>query len=182
MRYQGRIIQWDGAKGFGFIEWNGSSDKLFVHVSAFADRSRRPAVGDIVTYEAERDAEGRHRAVKVMYPSSFRQAAAGAVRAPARRHRGGGRPWLRGVALTGMFAGGVLLYSAFGQKGDAGMALSAAPVASRAPAMVFECAGKTRCTEMRSCEEAMFYLQNCPGTLSDGDRDGIPCEDQWCGH
>lgn len=46
----------------------------------------------------------------------------------------------------------------------------------------FQCAGKTRCNEMTSCDEAMFYLKNCPGALADGDGDGIPCEDQWCGH
>ncbi len=44
----------------------------------------------------------------------------------------------------------------------------------------FTCADKTRCTEMTSCEEATFYLQNCPGTLMDGDGDGIPCERQHC--
>jgi hypothetical protein len=46
----------------------------------------------------------------------------------------------------------------------------------------YQCLGKTRCTEMTSCAEAMFYLQNCPGTKMDGDNDGIPCEGQWCGH
>ncbi|MCI5141792.1 MAG: hypothetical protein D3909_08725 [Candidatus Electrothrix sp. ATG1] len=45
----------------------------------------------------------------------------------------------------------------------------------------FACQGKTRCTQMRSCAEAKFYLRNCPGTKMDGDGDGIPCERQWCG-
>lgn len=44
----------------------------------------------------------------------------------------------------------------------------------------FRCEGKTRCSQMRSCEEATFYLQNCPGTKMDGDEDGVPCESQWC--
>jgi len=46
----------------------------------------------------------------------------------------------------------------------------------------FRCEGKTRCSQMSSCEEAKFYLRNCPGTEMDGDGDGIPCESQWCGH
>src|SRR5262245_27196393 len=46
----------------------------------------------------------------------------------------------------------------------------------------FSCDGRTRCPEMRSCEEALYFLQNCPGTKMDGDQDGIPCEDQWCSH
>ncbi len=45
----------------------------------------------------------------------------------------------------------------------------------------YQCAGKVHCSEMSSCEEAKFYLQNCPGTKMDGDNDGKPCED-WCGH
>jgi len=46
----------------------------------------------------------------------------------------------------------------------------------------FQCAGKTKCSQMQSCDEAKFYLKNCPGTITDADGDGIPCEDQWCGH
>jgi hypothetical protein len=34
---------------------------------------------------------------------------------------------------------------------------------------------------MTSCEEAKFYLKNCPDAKIDGDDDGIPCEEQWCG-
>jgi uncharacterized membrane protein YsdA (DUF1294 family)/cold shock CspA family protein len=68
MRFQGRITSWNDAKGIGTITWHGSSDKLFVHVSAFEPTARRPAVGDIVTYEAERGSDGRFRAVRVAYP------------------------------------------------------------------------------------------------------------------
>jgi hypothetical protein len=44
----------------------------------------------------------------------------------------------------------------------------------------FQCDGRTRCREMSSCEEAEFFIANCPGTKMDGDGDGIPCEDQFC--
>lgn len=46
----------------------------------------------------------------------------------------------------------------------------------------FQCSGKNHCSEMTSCEEATYYLKHCPGTIMDGDGDGLPCEDQWCGH
>jgi hypothetical protein len=62
---------------------------------------------------------------------------------------------------------------------------SAAPQALRfqgAPTQTFACKGKTHCSEMRSCDEAKFYLAHCPFPKMDGDGDGIPCEDQWCGH
>jgi len=44
----------------------------------------------------------------------------------------------------------------------------------------YNCEGKTRCPQMVSCEEAMFYLKNCPNVQIDGDNDGVPCEQQWC--
>jgi hypothetical protein len=42
--------------------------------------------------------------------------------------------------------------------------------------------GKIRCGEMKTCKEAIFHLKNCPGVEVDGDGDGIPCEEQLCGH
>jgi hypothetical protein len=55
---------------------------------------------------------------------------------------------------------------------------SAAPAVSAGPP--FRCDGRTHCSQMTSCAEATYFLQNCPGTSMDGDRDGVPCEAQWC--
>ena len=44
----------------------------------------------------------------------------------------------------------------------------------------FSCDGRTRCSQMRSCEEATYFLKHCPGVEMDGDSDGIPCERQFC--
>lgn len=44
----------------------------------------------------------------------------------------------------------------------------------------FKCDGRTHCSQMTSCEEATYFLRNCPGTKMDGDGDGIPCERQLC--
>jgi hypothetical protein len=45
----------------------------------------------------------------------------------------------------------------------------------------YQCDGRTHCSEMTSCEEAEFFLANCPGVKMDGGGDGVPCEKQWCG-
>ena len=45
----------------------------------------------------------------------------------------------------------------------------------------FACDGRTSCSQMTSCDEATFFLQHCPDVKMDGERDGIPCERQWCG-
>ena len=44
----------------------------------------------------------------------------------------------------------------------------------------FNCDGRTHCSQMTSCEEATFFLRNCPGVKMDGNHDGVPCERQWC--
>lgn len=45
----------------------------------------------------------------------------------------------------------------------------------------YHCDGRVYCSQMTSCDEAMFFLENCPGVKMDGEGDGIPCERQWCG-
>ena len=44
----------------------------------------------------------------------------------------------------------------------------------------FTCDGRQYCSQMTSCEEAIYFLENCPDVKMDGERDGIPCERQWC--
>jgi excalibur calcium-binding domain-containing protein len=44
----------------------------------------------------------------------------------------------------------------------------------------FKCDGRIYCSQMTSCEEATFFLKNCPGVKMDGNHDGGPCEQQWC--
>jgi len=46
----------------------------------------------------------------------------------------------------------------------------------------YSCDGRTHCSQMTSCAEAGFFLQNCPGVKMDGNNDGVPCESQWCGY
>ena len=44
----------------------------------------------------------------------------------------------------------------------------------------FTCDGREYCSQMTSCEEATYFINNCPNTKMDGNHDGVPCESQWC--
>jgi endonuclease YncB( thermonuclease family) len=55
-----------------------------------------------------------------------------------------------------------------------------APPAAAAADGAFRCDGRTHCSQMRSCAEARYFLAHCPGVKMDGNRDGVPCERQWC--
>lgn len=44
----------------------------------------------------------------------------------------------------------------------------------------FRCDSRQYCSQMTSCAEAKYFLANCAATKMDGNRDGVPCEMQWC--
>ncbi|MEQ8662144.1 MAG: cold shock and DUF1294 domain-containing protein [Gammaproteobacteria bacterium] len=70
MTMQGRITDWQDARGFGFVTPSSGGDRVFVHVSAFVDRSRRPVNGDLVTCDLSRDRSNRTSATNVRYRTS----------------------------------------------------------------------------------------------------------------
>jgi len=84
LRYQGRITNWNDDKGFGFITPNGGGDRVFLHISAFSARQRRPLGEELVTYELAQDGKGRAQARSVAYVGERvpRPAATGRSRAP----------------------------------------------------------------------------------------------------
>lgn len=43
----------------------------------------------------------------------------------------------------------------------------------------YRCDGRIHCSQMRSYDEAVYFLRNCPGTKMDGNNDGVPCERQF---
>lgn len=67
----GRIEQWNDARGYGFVRplesQDGAGARAFVHVRAIAQAGRRPADGDLIRYDTERDAQGRTNAVRVSF-------------------------------------------------------------------------------------------------------------------
>lgn len=180
MRYQGRITEWKADRGFGFITPNSDTGAMvFLHISAFKPGQRRPAGNEIVTYELVNDGPKGPRAHAVAFVEARRSSRTG-------RKLGKPGAWKSSIAALMLIA----LVSFAWQRFSAGQTTHAG--ASTAPASTigqllqaeskpaFRCEGKRYCKQMRSCEEAMFYLNNCPDTEIDGDRDGIPCERQWC--
>jgi hypothetical protein len=145
-------------------------------------------VGESLTFEVEPAGDGKKRAIKVERP-----AAAARVRSPnaprdtaSRPHRRpAGRRSYAGTVITALFLVGVGAFAFVQLKAArSGFSPSVQPTpTSSAPyeaAPAYRCDGRIHCSQMASCEEAKFFLRNCPGTQMDGDHDGIPCEQQWC--
>ena len=65
MRLKGTLVDWKDDRGFGFIEPAGGGSQVFVHISAFEVRARRPMAGDQLTYELTTGKDGRASAARV---------------------------------------------------------------------------------------------------------------------
>jgi len=63
---KGKVCQWQDEKGFGFIQPEAGSEKLFFHISSVKTTARRPEVGDSVLYDLTRDSQNRLRAKGVV--------------------------------------------------------------------------------------------------------------------
>jgi cold shock CspA family protein len=179
MRFTGKLKTWDGERGFGFITPSEGGQDLFVHVSELP-RGERPNLDAMLSFEVALNPQGKKKAVKVRRvdaPSSGSRRDTSIARPrnqPTFRKSG------RTVAVLAMIAlAGCIAYERYGDRVVSKQPSS--PLHSAAPAAsLFSCDGRTHCSQMTSCAEATYFLKNCPGTQMDGNRDGVPCEQQWC--
>jgi len=185
MPQTGTLRTWNDERGFGFIAPTQGGHEVFVHVSAFAQDGSRPVVGETLSYELGRGKDGKPQALRVV-----RQAIGERSTYPPPRQRAASR---RASPLLGRLIGLVIVVAlgAYGFKTWQGYTRRAQlaaqepavmPLSSRTDAApsAFRCDGRTHCSQMTSCSEAKYFLNNCPGTKMDGNHDGVPCEQQWC--
>ena len=107
MKYQGRIQQWDDAKGYGFVEPNGGGTRAFTHIEAFKQRSRRPVNGDIIVYEVEQDRNGNHRACNISLLKDHKAKRLRANKPTSQRKRN--------IIVLSIFSGALALFTLSGR-------------------------------------------------------------------
>jgi len=184
-RLVGTLRSWNDDRGFGFIAPTHGGPELFVHISAFPKDGSRPTVGESLVYQLGRGTNGKPQAMTV-----YRMAIGLPTQAPrsAKRAPGNSRALVAGLAgLALLVAAGAYGYNKYQQRiaRDATHPQTPAfePHGRASPLMStsnFHCDSRTFCSQMTSCSEAKFFLDNCPGTKMDGNNDGVPCEQQWC--
>lgn len=177
MRTHGTLIKWNDDRGFGFIAPASGSDELFVHISAFPRDSTRPHVGELISFETEARNDGKKCAVRILRPRSKTTS----HQARHRESSASKRNLLSAVlSLLAVGAIGVYGYTRFTSPHSTVKAEYLTETAATAPIQNFRCDGRTHCSQMTSCAEAVYFLQHCPNTQMDGNHDGEPCEQQWC--
>lgn len=183
MPFVGTLRSWNDDRGFGFIAPTGGGRELFVHISAFPRDGSRPTVGESLTYELGRGRDGKPQAVRV-----YRQALARpSTYPPARAANAGSRrrsPFAALIGVALLIVVGAYGYTTYQRQSRAAGSRTVVPPNSGEVTISrhgeYRCDGRTHCSQMTSCGEAKFFLENCPGTQMDGNHDGIPCEQQWC--
>jgi cold shock CspA family protein len=203
MRFTGKLKTWTDDRGFGFITPTEGGQDIFVHISEYPT-GRTPTVNEMLSFEVALNPQGKKKAVRVrmaeeLSPSSRRDPAGSkGQEPPARTRRDFRRPALSRKPSSGGLLRRFITLAIIVVIGWSGYrhyisrlppsSAATTPVQgigelsrSRAPAAsAFSCDGRTHCSQMTSCAEATFFLKNCPGTQMDGDRDGVPCEQQLC--
>jgi len=185
MRLDGTLAKWNEDRGFGFITPAQGGQEIFVHISAFPKDGRRPRLNERLSFEIELNGEGKKRAAHVLRPVVARPIHTRRTQPARSRESRGPLGRIVMVAVLGAVAAyGYTEYARWSvplapaTAADAPAAVTA--LQEQAPAPAFRCDGRIHCSQMTSCTEATYFLENCPGTKMDGDDDGIPCERQWC--
>lgn len=191
MRFIGKLKTWNEERGFGFITPTEGGQDIFVHVSELP-RGFTPWPDAALTFEVSLNPQGKKKAVRVRLgtlPAVATAPCARVERRPVRRRTGSssGARFTKFVLALVILGAGWAAYTRYMapapfvsqrlQEQQQRAAVVGLPIPKNE---MFGCDGRQHCSQMSSCEEATFFLKNCPGTKMDGDNDGVPCEEQHC--
>ena len=66
MRIKGKITTWNDKKVYGFISPMLKGKEVFVHISSFNNRKKKPQLNEVVTFDLSKDKQGRPCAVNIL--------------------------------------------------------------------------------------------------------------------
>ncbi len=189
---KGKITQWHDDKGYGFIQIDNSSQKIFCHISNFVQKQPRPTQGENVSFDIVTNEKGKTSANKIRYldrptHQEFVPKTRHERKNTANKHQNNSTVSLGGLVsgiVSLIFVGliGYQVYQFAAAKLTPKQANKPQPINTSAPLTntQYRCDGRKHCSQMKSCEEAKWFLRNCADTQMDGDGDGIPCESSLC--
>lgn len=192
MLHQGKLRDWNPGNGSGFIQQEKAGPDIRISSSGFRKKPENLQDGDSIFFQIEVDPQGKPKAV-FAYRAGQHFAPAPAVKKPALSSLPFQQllsvvvtlsilAWLgyqsmhllRAEVSSPAVTGGI--ETADPQSTTASFENPVWPPIQAQQYPQFQCEGKQHCSEMSSCDEARFYLKNCPNVLIDGDNDGRPCE------
>ncbi|MGB2741282.1 MAG: excalibur calcium-binding domain-containing protein [Cognaticolwellia sp.] len=189
--HKGQLKSWIDDKGFGFIQSSELKQDTFIHISTLKAMSRKPKIGDFIYFDVETQDNGKSKAVNCRIEGVAAKAIAKHKSGhKPRMHRNSSAPKNKFVLLFMILGIGAFSYQRLGlsptrtpiqQKID--ITTPSETLLNRAfsdkntdTESKFSCDGRQHCSQMTSRAEAVYFINHCPNTKMDGDRDGIPCE------
>ena len=181
-RFTGKLKTWNDERGFGFITPIDGGQDIFVHVSEMPGRRSLSSLDSVLSFEVALNPQGKKKAIKVRMEGQHAAVSARRASRSSRTH-GGGPSAFKFARIIVVALLVLVAWSGYRQYTERLPATAKVPGVSQplAPlASSFKCDGRTLCSQMTSCQEATYFLKNCPDTKMDGNHDGVPCEQQWC--
>ncbi|CAB1222599.1 cold shock domain-containing protein [Acinetobacter bouvetii] len=187
---EGKIKSYNVERGFGFIKIQGEKKDLFFHIKDFPNKSVEPKIGENLKFRIVED-NGKLKAdnivrLDVQIESVAHTPLSRAKTKNIHRSRQSKKDKQGGGFISSIIALviiGVLIYIVYGkyqhwqlsQQVPIALQTAAERLVNSNPNM-YRCDGRIHCSQMSSYEEAVFFINHCPGTKMDGDNDGEPCE------
>lgn len=191
---EGKITTYNENKGYGFIQLEDHEKDLFFHISDFPNKTFPPRIGERLKFRIVSE-NGRIKAeniIRLDFKIEEKQSPNFSKR-QARSHYNKRKPQEKRFNLLEIFIG-VFIFSVFlavlipflsGIYKRETLKRQPVELVERISSTTtnsvqqYHCDGRVYCSEMKSYDEAVFFINNCPGTKMDGDGDGIPCESQF---
>lgn len=201
---EGKIKSYHAERGFGFIAIDGEAKDLFFHIKDLPNRNIEPTLGEKLKFvivedarklKAEQIVRINVKTETIRHTPQSRALANESLqkrKQVSRNKKQGGNKFfnmLFSLIILGIVVV-VLKPFIFGiyeretlRHQDSTVVQTVVSQSSTQPAVStvrpYTCDGRTHCSQMRSYEEAVFFINNCPGTKMDGNHDGRPCEKQF---
>ena len=192
---EGIVKTYNEEKGFGFIQIEDQKKDLFFHIKDFPNKQQLPQIGEKLKFRIVSDNSGKMKAENIIrldlkvkeinnistHRTSYRP------KVKPKEKKFNFISLLIGLVIFSIFLTILLPFLSDIYQRET-LKRQVAEPANRASSSMntntnvtskYSCDGRVHCSQMRSYDEAVFFINNCPGTKMDGDGDGDPCEGQF---
>ncbi len=193
---EGVVKTYNEDRGFGFIKVENQQKDIFFHIKDFPNKNIQPKIGERLKFRIANDHNGKAKAENIVrldvYVEERQNINSSVAYSKRQTNRKKQQPktfnflnFILGFVIIAVFLAVFIPFVTGIYKRETLKRQVAEPMAMVSKTTDsttnsnFRCDGRKHCSEMSSRDEAVYFINNCPGTLMDGDGDGDPCEGQF---